>query len=83
MVDDIERKILYLMHCAFIDIRSSTVAGPPKAAYVLSDIFHTIPLELLRARDGERSYSDIYAGIRARAENHKALSWIDSVLEHF
>lgn len=70
--------ILKLMYLAFLDIRVASHAQDSRTCFILSDLFHTIPLQMNRAEKGEISYAEIATWIRTTCEERKCLSWLET-----
>lgn len=70
--------ILKLIHMALLDIRVASHLRDSHTCFVLSDIFHNIPLQINRADKGEMSYADIVIWIQKKCEERKCLSWLNS-----
>lgn len=70
--------ILKLMYLAFLDIRVASHAQESHTCFVLSDVFHTIPLQMNRAEKGEMSYADIITWVQRKCEERKCLSWLEN-----
>lgn len=70
--------ILKLMYVAFLEIRVASHSQDSHTCFVLSDIFHTVPLQMNQAEKGEKSYADIVLWIRKKCEERKCLPWLDN-----
>lgn len=70
--------ILKLLHLAFLDIRAASHASDSRTSFILSDLFHTIPLQMNRAEKDEISYADIANWIRKKCEERNCLSWLET-----
>lgn len=70
-------KIIHrLLYFALIEIRAEHTQPPNSKIFVLSDLFHTIPLQLEQALNGELSYAEIMANLQARAERLGCEAWL-------
>lgn len=70
--------ILKILYIAFLDIRIASYSKDSHTCFVLSDIFHNIPLHMNRADKGEISYTDIVTMIRERCEERNCLPWLEN-----
>jgi hypothetical protein len=70
--------IFKLMYRAFLDIRVASYSQESHTCFVLSDIFHNIPLQMNQADKGEMSYADIITWIQEKCEERKCKSWLDN-----
>lgn len=70
--------ILKLMHIVLLDIRVASHSQDSHTCFVLSDIFHNVPLQMNRADKGEVSYADILKWVQKKCEERKCLSWLES-----
>ena len=70
--------ILKLMYRAFLDIRIASDSQDSHTCFVLSDIFHNIPLQINQADKGEKSYADIVTWIQEKCEERNCKSWLDN-----
>lgn len=73
-----KERILKLLYIAFLEIRIASYAKDSNACFILSDVFHNIPLEIDRADRGEMSYADIIVTIQRRCEERKCISWLNN-----
>ena len=64
--------ILKLMHIVLLDIRVASHSQDSHTCFVLSDIFHNVPLQMNRADKGEVSYADILKWIQKNAKKGNA-----------
>ncbi|GCE17666.1 hypothetical protein [Dictyobacter kobayashii] len=74
--------ILKLLYAAFIDIRVASHSEDNQTCFVISDVFHTIPLQLNRADKGEIEYADIIKSINQKCEERKCTRWLDNAKEN-
>ena len=74
--------ILQLMHFAFLDIRAASHSQDCHTCFVLSDVFHNIPLRINRADKGEIDYAEIVAGIKEKCEARNCIPWLDNATAH-
>ncbi|MDM8551929.1 hypothetical protein QUF72_17730 [Desulfobacterales bacterium HSG2] len=72
-----------LLYHALIDIREAACEGNSRAAFRLSDLIHTIPLQLERVRKEGGDYAEILNGLRERARQKGCESWINNALRHY
>lgn len=70
--------ILKLMFAAFLDIRVASYAKDSYTCFVLSDVFHNVPLQMKRADEGEKSYADIVTYIQEKCEARNCKSWLEN-----
>ncbi len=70
--------ILKLMYRVLLDIRVASHAQDSHTCFVLSDIFHNVPLQIHRADKGEMGYADIIAWIKKKCEERKCTSWLEN-----
>jgi hypothetical protein len=70
--------ILKLMHAAFLDIRIASYSQDSHTCFILSDIFHNVPLQMNQADKGKMSYADIVTWIQEKCEERKCKSWLDN-----
>ena len=70
--------ILKLIYIAFLDIRVASHSQDSSTCFMLSDIFHTIPLQMSRADKGEMSYTDIITWIQKKCEERKYTFWLNN-----
>lgn len=76
MID--EEYIMKLMHRAFLDIRIASHAQDHHTCFILSDIFHNVPLQMNQVDKNGGSYAEIVAWIRKKCEQRKYLSWLEN-----
>jgi hypothetical protein len=76
----IKEKILRLLYLALIDIRAAADQGNTKACFVLSDLMHNIPLQILRVEKENGNYQEIMYWIRMRCKQNKCESWLDNAI---
>lgn len=69
--------LLTLLHLALVDIRASAAEGRAGPAFGLADLFHTVPLELMRTGDP----LEVLAGVWRRAEQKGVQEWVRNALE--
>lgn len=70
--------ILKLMYAAFLDIRIASHSQDSHTCFVLSDIFHNIPLQVNRADKGEMSYAEIIKFLQEKCVERKCTPWFDT-----
>jgi hypothetical protein len=70
--------ILKLMHRAFLDIRVASHAHDSHTCFILSDVFHNVPLQMNQADKDGGSYAGIVTWIREKCEQRKCLSWFEN-----
>ena len=70
--------LLKLMYAAFLDIRIASYSQDSRTCFMLSDIFHNIPLQINQADKGMMSFADIVTWIQERCEERKCKSWLDN-----
>lgn len=70
--------ILELMYRAFLDIRIASHSQDSYTCFVLSDVFHNIPLQINQADKGKMSYTDILTYIQKKCEEKNRKSWLDN-----
>jgi hypothetical protein len=70
--------ILKLMYRAFLDIRIASYSQDSHTCFVLSDIFHNVPLQINQADKGKMSYADIVTWIQEKCEERNCKSWLDN-----
>ncbi|MBO0795459.1 MAG: hypothetical protein J2P36_31585 [Ktedonobacteraceae bacterium] len=73
-----KERILKLMYIAFLDIRIASHSQDSRTCFVLSDIFHNIPLQMNQADKGKISYTDIVRWIQNKCKESNYLSWLDN-----
>ncbi|MDM8552391.1 hypothetical protein QUF72_20060 [Desulfobacterales bacterium HSG2] len=82
MTDD--RSLIHqLLYHALIDIREAACEGNSRAAFRLSDLIHTIPLQLERVTKEEGDYAEILNGLRERARQKGCESWMNNAVRHY
>ena len=69
---------LKLIYRAFLDIRIASNSQDSHTCFVLSDIFHNVPLQINQADKGEKSYADIVTWIQEKCEERNCKSWLDN-----
>lgn len=74
--------ILKLLYIALIEIREASHSQESHRCFVLSDIFHTVPLRMNRAEKGEISYADIVTGIQQKCEQRNCIAWLENATKH-
>ena len=74
--------ILRFMYYAFLDIRAASYSQDSHTCFVLSDVFHTVPLAISRADKGEIDYAEIVAGIKQKCEARNCVPWLVNVTDH-
>jgi hypothetical protein len=72
--------ILKLMYAAFLDMRIASYSQDSHTCFVLSDIFHNVPLQMNQAEKGAMSYADIVLGIQEKCEERKCTSWLENAI---
>lgn len=70
--------LLKLMHVAFLDIRMASYSQDLNTCFVLADIFHNIPLQIVNADKSGIGYTDIINYIHKRCEEKKCIAWLDN-----
>ena len=70
--------ILKLMYRAFLDIRIASYSQDSHTCFVLSDIFHNVPLQINQADKGKKSYADIVTWIQEKYKERNYKSWLDN-----
>jgi hypothetical protein len=70
--------ILKLMYRAILDIRIASYSQDSYTCFLLSDIFHNIPLQMNQTDKGEKSYADIITWIQEKCEERNCKSWLDN-----
>ena len=70
--------ILQLMYRAFLDIRVAAYSRDSHTCFVLSDIFHNIPLQIAQADKGKITYTDIVAWVQKKCEEKQYKAWLDN-----
>lgn len=75
-------RVLKLMYMAFLDIRTSSHSQDNRTCFVLSDVFHTIPLQMNQADKGKMRYSDIIVWIQKKCEERKCTLWLENAQNH-
>lgn len=73
-----EEYILKLIFRAFLDIRIDSYEKKNYPCFILADVFHNVPINLLRASQGEMSYAAVIAQLRAKCEARNALGWLEN-----
>ena len=68
------------MHAAFLDIRIASHSKDCHTCFVISDVFHNIPLQLNRAEKGEMGYAEIVTHIQEKCEVRNCKSWLDNAI---
>jgi hypothetical protein len=74
--------ILKLLDIALLEIREASYLQDYHRCFVLSDIFHNVPLRMNRADKGEMSYADIVTGIRQKCEQRNCIAWLENATQH-
>lgn len=69
-----------LMARAFLDIRIAASEGNSDICFALSDLFHNIPLQIIRAKEKSENYSDILNWLKMRAEQKKISGWLNNAI---
>jgi hypothetical protein len=70
--------ILELMYRAFLDIRIASHSQDSHTCFVLSDVFHNVPAQIIQADKGAMSYAEIVTWIREKCEERTCTSWLDN-----
>ncbi|GCF10177.1 hypothetical protein [Dictyobacter arantiisoli] len=70
--------ILKLMYAAFIDIRFASHSYDYHTCFVLSDVFHNIPLRMDQAEKGNIEYADIVTYLHKKFEERNCVFWLDN-----
>ena len=70
--------LLKLMFAAFLDIRIASHSQDSHTCFVLSDIFHNVPLQMNQADKGQMSYSEIIKRLQEKCVERKCTSWLDT-----
>lgn len=70
--------ILKLMYVAFIDIRIASQARDSHTCFALADIFHNVPLQMIKADKGEIKYEDILIWINNKCVEKQCLHWLNN-----
>jgi len=70
--------ILKLMFAAFLDIRIASHSQDSYTCFVLSDVFHNVPLQMNQAEKGEISYDEILRRLQEKCVERKCTSWLDT-----
>jgi hypothetical protein len=66
------------MYRAFLDIRVASYTKDSHTCFVLSDVFHNVPLRMNRADKCEMDYAEIVTGIREKCEARNCVAWLDN-----
>lgn len=69
-----------LMARALLDIRIAASEGNSDICFALSDLFHNIPLQIIKAKNNSGNYSDILDWLKMRAEQKKILGWLNNAI---
>ena len=70
------------MYLAFLDIRVASDSQDSHTCFVLSDVFHNVPLAINQADKGKLSYADIVTKIQQKCEQRNCKSWLDNATIH-
>lgn len=73
-----KERLLRLMYLAFLDIRAASRSQDTHTCFVLSDVFHNVPLQINRVEQGEGEYTEILTWIQRRCEERKCTSWLNN-----
>jgi len=74
-----EKEYIYkLMYRAFLDIRVASHSQDSQTCFVLADVFHNVPLQMIQADKGKKSYADIVTSIQQKCEARKCTSWLEN-----
>jgi len=74
--------ILKLMYAAFLDIRVASYSKDSYTCFVISDVFHNVPLQMNQVDKGKMSYSDIITYIQEKCEERNCKSWLDNAISN-
>jgi hypothetical protein len=74
--------ILKLMYLAFLEIRDASRSQESHTCFVLSDVFHNVPLQINQADKGEMSYAQIVTWIQKKCEESNCTSWLENATIH-
>jgi hypothetical protein len=77
-VDDRERIYFKTNVSGNLDIRIASYSQDSYTCFLLSDIFHNVPLQMNRVDKGEKSYADIITLIRKICEERNCISWLEN-----
>jgi hypothetical protein len=69
-----------LLHICLIDLRAEAYQVNERESFAIADIFHRLPLQLLRANRGAESYDQILVELRERARQRGLESWVDTAV---
>ena len=70
------------MYTAFLDIRVASYSNDSHTCFVISDVFHNVPLQLNRADKGEESYAEIVTWIQNTCEERNCKAWLENALNN-
>ena len=70
--------ILKLLYIAFLEIRVASHKQDSRTCFMLSDIFHNVPLQINTADKGNADYAAIVKRIREKCEQRNYISWLDN-----
>ena len=74
--------ILKLMYIAFLEIRMASHAKDSSTCFILSDVFHNVPLQMIQADQGKKDYADIVVWIRQKCEERNCTSWLENAINN-
>lgn len=76
-----DQLVYWLLYLALIEIREDGRADKNKVVYHLADLFHTVPLSMLRATKGEVTHSEILKSIRDHAKDIGCERWLETRIQ--
>ena len=75
-------EVLYrLLYLALIEIRAEGSTSGNKLLFHMADLYHHVPLQLIQVVQGESTYEDILAALRAQAQQKGVGEWLDTLIE--
>lgn len=75
-------QIFRLLYSALIEIRTEAYEKENTLIFCISDMFHTVPLQLERVQKGEISYAEVFSDINKKASEKGYEKLLENLLDN-
>ncbi len=75
-----EALVELLIARSFLDIRIAAHDKKHDVCFALSDLFHNVPYQMKKAREGEFDYSEIIKSLKSTAKQKNISKWLDNAI---
>ena len=73
-------KVHQLLHLALLEMRIAAQVDETRKCFHLADLFHNVPLQLLRVAEGQGTYEEVLGWIQERAREKGCERWVENAL---